>query len=131
MSRPVGLADVSARIGEFGPLATLVTVSEAGRPHVGSVLVSVEPDHLAVHAGPRTQQNLRANPALTLTWMRDGADYQLIVDGTGQVDGEPDHTGLGGVRIRVESAILHRVAGRPDAGPSCVPLDATAPGSPS
>jgi hypothetical protein len=122
MSRAVELAEVAERIEQFGPLATLVTVTGDGRPHVVSVLVTVDGSRLAVEAGARTSENVRANPAVTLTWMRDDGDYQLIVDGTGVVNEAPVEDGLFIVDIDVESGILHRVAGRDAAGPTCVPL---------
>jgi hypothetical protein len=122
MSRPVELAEVADRIEQFGPLATLVTVTGDGRPHVVSVLVAVSGSHLAVQVGSRTSENVRTNPAVTLTWLRDGEDYQLIVDGTAVVDEAHVAGGLFAVDIDVQSGILHRVAGSSAAGPSCVPL---------
>jgi hypothetical protein len=121
MSRPVELAEVAERIEQFGPVATLVTVAGDGRPHVVSVLVAVDGGRLAVEVGSRTSENVRGNPAVTLTWMRDGEDYQLIVDGTAAV-GEQVADGVSAVDIDVHSGILHRVADRSAAGPTCVPL---------
>ena len=126
MSRPVELADVAERIEQFGPVATLVTVTDDGRPHVVSVLVAVHGRRLAVEAGSRTCENVRANPTVTLTWTRDGEDYQLIVDGQAAVSDRPVAEGLLAVDIDVQSGILHRVADRPGAGPTCVPLSSRA-----
>jgi hypothetical protein len=120
MGKPVEFADVAARVAEFGPLATLVTVGDSGAPHVGTVLVSVDGDRLAVEAGPTTRSNVLARPAVTLAWLGDH-DYQLIVDGTATA-GEPTDGGLSPISIEVAQAILHRRADRPDAGPSCVAL---------
>jgi len=122
MAQPVEITDVAQGVAEFGPLATLVTVTEGGAPHVGSVLVAVDDGHLAVSVGSRTRANIRSNHAVTLAWLPDHADYQLIVDGNAVTSDEPTDDGLFAVRIDVERGILHRVAGRTEAGPSCVPL---------
>ena len=50
MSRSAELADVADRLAEFGPLATLVTVTPDGAPHVGTVLVTAGERHLDVAA---------------------------------------------------------------------------------
>jgi len=122
MSRPVELADVATRITEYGPLAALVTTGDAGTPHVVSVAVTVLDHHLAVRVGARSAANIAARPNVTLLWMRDGLDYHLILDGVASSDG--DDRDLHEVSITVQRGILHRVAGRSDAGPTCVPLDA-------
>lgn len=126
MGRPVEFADVAARLDEFGPLATLVTVTPEATPHVGWVLVTIGETTLAVRVGSRSRDNVLANSAVTLAWVRDDGDYQLIVDGVATVADEPDGTGLSEVSITVERGILHRLAGRADAGPTCRPLQAQA-----
>ncbi len=101
-------------------MATLVTVTTDGKPHLGTVLVTVGQAELSVRVGGRTREILQSNPAVSLAWTRDDSDYQMIVDGTATVGGV-DEEGLHVVAVRVERGILHRVAGRA-AGPSCVPL---------
>ena len=44
------------------------------------------------------------------------------MDGVAEADGEPDGDGLIPVRVEVRKGILHRLAGRTDAGPTCLPL---------
>jgi hypothetical protein len=76
-----------------------------------------------VRVGPTTAANIGRRPAASLSWFpRAGGDYQLIVDGVAEADGEPDGDGLIPVRIDVRKGILHRLAGRTDAGPTCFPL---------
>lgn len=107
------------RIGEFGPRAYLVTVTDEGTPHVVSVVVDRVEDRLAVGAGRRTRANLAERPSLTLLWP-PAADpaYSLVVDGTFAADLD------GGERIAIDptSAVLHRVAGAEGDGPTCVPV---------
>lgn len=123
MGRSVELSDVVPEIERFGALATLITVGELGDPHVGSVLVEVGDEHLVVRVGPTTAANIGQRPAMSLSWLPSaGGDYQLIVDGVAQPDGTPDGDGLIPVRVEVRKGILHRLAGRTDAGPTCLPL---------
>jgi hypothetical protein len=51
MSRPVELADVVDRLGEFGALAILVSVTPDGAPHVGTVLVTAGDGRVEVRIG--------------------------------------------------------------------------------
>src|ERR1700712_2164150 len=125
MSRPTELADVVGRLDEFGPLATLVTVTHGAAPHVGTVLVTAGETRLLVNVGGRTRGHIQANSAVTLTWIRDGGDYQMIVDGEAVVDDEPDADGLFATAIAARRGILHRLAGRRD-GPTCRALRVTA-----
>lgn len=125
MGKPVEFADVAARIEQFGPLATLVTVSASGAPHVGTVTIAVQPDRLGVRVGPTTRSNVLANPAVSLTWIDPAADYQLIIDGDGAADDDTRDDDLYGLSIEVTKAILHRRADRPDAGPSCIALNSS------
>ena len=122
MGKPVEFADVVARVEEFGPLATLVTVGDSGAPHVGTVEVSVDGERLAIEVGPTTRGNVVARPAVSLAWLGEH-DYQLIVDGTATA-GDQTGDGLYPLSIEVAQAILHRRADRPEAGPSCVALRA-------
>ncbi len=109
-------------VERFGPLATLVTVTDEGVPHVGTVTVGVATDQLTMRVGARTRENVLARPALTLAWLHPERDYQLIIDGSGSLDGDPGSDGLYECGVMVERGILHRLAGRADAGPSCRPL---------
>jgi Pyridoxamine 5'-phosphate oxidase len=122
MARPIETDDVAAQLATFGELAVLVTVTADACPHVGSVLVRVERDRLVARVGGRTRDNVAANPAVSLTWVRPHVDYQLIVDGTAAIADSADGDGLWPVEITVRSGILHRLAGRGGAGPSCRPL---------
>jgi hypothetical protein len=119
VARPVELADVLAQVERYGPLASLLTVTPDGRPHVGTVLVTERAGRLDVRVGSRTRDNIAGNPRVSLAWVREHLDDQLIVDGTAEVGAGPDSDGLHTVAIAVERGILHRLAGRPDAGPSC------------
>lgn len=113
--------DVRRHIADYGELAVLVTVTPDGLPHVGTVVVSVgEDESIGFRAGPRTRANLHEQPRLSLTWPpTDGGAYQLILDGVVHQLNEPDADGSCAVSARVDRGILHRLAGRPDAGPSC------------
>ena len=123
MGRSVELSEVVPEIERFGALATLVTVGEHDEPHVGSVLVEVSDERLVVRVGPTTAANMSHRPAVSLSWLPSaGGDYQLIVDGVAAADGAPDGDGLIPVRVEVRKGILHRLAGRTDAGPTCLPL---------
>jgi hypothetical protein len=119
MSVRVELDKLWERIGEYGPQAYLVTVTDEGTPHVVSVVVDRLDDRLAVGMGRRTRANLQVRPTLTLLWP-PAADpaYSLVVDGT--VAGELD----AGERMAIDptSAVLHRVAGAEGDGPNCVPV---------
>jgi hypothetical protein len=127
VGREVEFGDVAVWVERFGPLATLVTVTDTGAPHVGTVTVAVATEHLTMRIGARTRDNVLARPALTLAWLHPERDYQLIIDGTGSVDGGPGSDGLYECAVSVERGILHRLAGRADAGPSCRALSEPAP----
>jgi hypothetical protein len=122
VGRAVEFADVVTWVERFGPLATLVTLTDEGVPHVGTVTVGVATDRLTMRIGARTRENVLGRPALTLAWLHPERDYQLIIDGSGSVDGGPGSDGLYECAVMVERGILHRLAGRTDAGPSCRPL---------
>jgi len=123
VSRTAALADVATHLADFGPLATLVTVTPDGAPHIGTVLVSVGATDLELRVGSTTQSFIRTNPSVSLSWLRDAADYQLIVDGVAVVVDDADEDGMYAVRVDVHRGILHRLAGRTD-GPTCRPLGA-------
>ena len=121
MSRSTELADVVAHLAEFGTVATLVTVTPDATPHVGTASVVAGAGDLELRVGSTTRSHIEANPSVTLSWLRDGNPYQLIVDGVAVVVDEPGDDGLYAVRIDVHRGILHRVAGH-TAGDRCVPL---------
>ncbi len=62
---------------------------------------------------------------MSLVWQPpNGGEYQLILDGIADhVDVVEDGGGVATISIVVTRGILHRLAGLPDDGPSCVALD--------
>ena len=124
MSVPVDLAALRDRLDDFGAHPYLVSTNDDGSPHLTSVTVRFEGDALVAGPGRRPRQNLAARPAVALLWP-PAADpaYSLIVDVTAVVaDGSED------ALLTPRAAILHRVAGAPGDGPTCVPVD-EAPGT--
>jgi len=119
MSIAVEIAEVEQRIAEYGPQAFLVTVRDEGTPHVVSVVVRVAGGRLRMGAGSRTRANLAARPAATLLWSPpiDGP-YSLIVDATADPAAGDDES----IALEVSSAVLHRMAGAPGDGPTCLPV---------
>jgi hypothetical protein len=123
MAREVVFADVRRRVTEFGELATLVTVTDAGTPHTGTVLVEVVDDRLVVRVGPSTRRNLLGRPTLSLLWLpTDGGSYQLILDGEAETIGEQENEAPTKISVVVTKGILHRLAGREGTGPTCAAL---------
>jgi hypothetical protein len=120
VARSVAFETVVSEVRRFGPLATLVTVTAASAPHVCTVQLATDTGQLSAKVGSRTRENIKKNPAVTLTWTPEQGDYQLILDGTATVDDHPGPDGLHDVQIDVDQGILHRIAGRLDSGPSCV-----------
>ena len=122
MTSDVSFDDVKRRIVEFGDRATLITVSADCRPHVVTVIIEVDGDRLVTRVGARTCANLADRPHLTLTWPPSGGDeYQLILDGRADRVGPEDHK-VSEIAIEIERGILHRLAGLPTSGPSCLAL---------
>ncbi|MGZ4707861.1 MAG: pyridoxamine 5'-phosphate oxidase family protein [Acidimicrobiales bacterium] len=122
MSIPVEIAEVEERIAEYGAQAFLVTVTDDSAPHVVSVVVAVEADRLAMGAGNRTRANLERSPTATVLWPPpSGGAYSLIVDATHDPEASDDEA----IALRVVSAVLHRMAGAPGEGPSCLPVTPT------
>src|SRR5262245_8803506 len=119
MAGSVALSEVAAQLAVYGDLATLVTVNADGAPHIGTVRVRVGPGGLEFGVGAGTRTNIRAHPSVSLSWLRDDEDYQLIVDGLAIVVDEPGPDGLHPTEVAVRTGILHRVAGRATGGPSC------------
>jgi hypothetical protein len=120
MSLPVELAALRDRLAEYGDSAFLVTVNEDATPHVVSVVVAYENDQLVLSAGRTSRRNAAHNSTLTLVWPpRPDPAYSMIVDGTSADAGDE----AGPMTIEPRSAVLHRVAGAPGDGPTCLPLD--------
>ncbi len=122
MSIAVEIAEVEERIAEYGPQAFLVTVRDEGTPHVVSVVVRIEGGRLRMGAGSRTRANLVPRPRATLLWSPpSGGAYSLIVDATADPHANDDES----IALDVSSAVLHRMAGAPGDGPTCLPVDPT------
>lgn len=124
MSIPVSPTEVASRVEEYGPIAVLVSATATGQPHVSSVSVSIDDGVLTAPVGSTTVRNVASNPAVTLLWQADDKDYLLLLDGTGDALAQDDG-GAATLRITVAKGVLHRKAGRADAGPSCVALGET------
>jgi hypothetical protein len=119
MSIAVEISEVEDRIAEYGPHAFLVTVAEDGSPHVVSVVVGVGGGRLVMAAGNRSRANLARSGAATLLWAPPaGGAYSLIVDGTH----DPAASDEQAIAIAVVSGVLHRTAGAPGDGPTCLPV---------
>lgn len=107
------------RIAEYGAQAFLVTVRDEGTPHVVSVVVRVEGARLRMGAGSRTRANLAVRRVATLLWSPPAAAaYSLIVDAVADPDAGDDES----IALEVTSAVLHRLAGAPGDGPTCLPV---------
>lgn len=126
VSVAVDLEALRARIAEYGDAAYLVTVSDDQQPHVVSVRVRVDGEHLAMDVGRGTRANLTRRPTLTLLWHPvSGGDYSLIVDGTVATTTGATAGGAttgSGIAVLPDSAVLHRVAGAAGQGPTCRPV---------
>jgi len=130
MAHQAEFDDVRRLIDEFGPRATLVTVSESLRPHIVTAMIRIDGGRLVADVGPRTRSNAIERPGLGLVWNPDGDDeYQLILDGTAEHIGEPDSRDVSALTIAIVGGILHRVAGLPEGPPTCRSLAAEAPHS--
>jgi hypothetical protein len=118
VSIPVDLAALAERIEEFGPVAYLMSVNPDGVPHVVSVRVGWESEHLEVGAGRRTSANVEEHPEVTLLWPAGpGAAYCLIVDGTARPRAGAAEPTLG---IEPTAAVLHRTPEGDPSSPSCI-----------
>jgi hypothetical protein len=88
-----------------GALAFVLTVSDAGRPHVTATTLGWEADELVVSVGARTARNAADRPDVALLWpVADADGFSLIVDGTAGTSPE----GGGPLAIRPTKAVLHR-----------------------
>ena len=127
MAHKAEFDDVARLIREFGPRATVVTVTESLRPHTVTAMIGIDGDRLVAEVGSRTRSNAIDRPGMTVVWNPVGdGEYQLILDCTAEHVGEPDERDVSTVRIEVVGGILHRLAGLPDGPPTCRSLaDAT------
>ena len=121
MSSDIQFDDVRQGISVFGDTATFITVTDACTPHVVTALIEVGDDRLIAEVGAKTRDNLSRRPGLALVWQPvDAGDYQMILDGVADHLGDPNDHGVSTVSIVVTRGILHRLAGLPTAGPSCL-----------
>lgn len=121
MGQPVGTSELPSHLDRYGRRATVVTVSDESRPHVGTSLVEIDGDAIVFRVGPRAGGFLTERPDVTLTWSPPpGDDYQLIVDATAREIAE-DGDGFR-VAATVHTGIRHRVADATGSGASCIPL---------
>lgn len=121
MSATIRTSDLRPHLDRYGPLATVITVSAAQRPHVVTSMVGVDGEHLVVDVGPRTAGHLADRPWLCITWAAPASeDYLLIVDGDA-TDVEPRGEDFR-VRVAPRSGIRHRSTDAAGDGPSCIRL---------
>lgn len=127
MSKQIRSSDLREQLDHYGPLAAVTTVADDLRPHVVTSLVTIDGEHLVLHVGARTAENLAERPALCLTWSAPASEeHLLIVDGTAsRVDADGD-----GFRVVVtpETGIRHRRADAVGDGPTCLRLSEDPPG---
>lgn len=119
MSEAVDPAQLRRHLAAYGALATVVTVTPAGQPHVGTSLVQLVDGMAQISVGEKSASFVQANPQVCLTWLPlDGSDYQLIVDGVvARAEAGPDGTVT--LALELTRIIRHRLAGRTE-GPTCV-----------
>jgi len=111
MSIPVEVADLARALEGFGA-GYLLTVGAAGTVKVVTVEPAVRDGVVHVASpGRGTVANLATNPAVTLVLPpAEPRGFSLLVDGTGEVDGED-------VRVTPTGAVLHRPASHADGPP--------------
>ncbi len=123
MSIPVDVADLARTLHDFGA-GYLLTADGAGAVKV----VTVEPvvaDGVLVINGPGrgTLANLAGHATVTLAFPPpQPRGFTLLVDGTGEVDGED-------VRVTPTGAVLHRPRSHADGPPPPGGADAEACGN--
>jgi hypothetical protein len=127
MSVPVTLDRLRAEIETFESTPYLLTVSEDGRPHAVSVVVSWREDEMVMGAGNRSMANASARPDVSLLWPpNEPGGFSLIVDATVSSTvgtGEGDNM----IAVELTRAVLHRAAVDGDAsgadgGSECTPV---------
>ena len=116
MSVSVELAALQDRVTEYGDIAFLVSGDGQGGPHVVSVRLSWDGDHLVLPAGRSTRANVSSQPAVTLLWPpRPEPGYCLIVDATFVAMADDEST----ITVEPTHAILHRMADADGSLPYC------------
>lgn len=128
MAAPLDPSDLRPHLDRYGPLALVITVSDEGRPHVGTSHVELDGDVLRFRVGTRAAEHLGRNPDLCLTWPTpDGDDYLLIVDATAiGIAVDEDGAGAGPANLvtaEPRRGIRHRSADASIDLPSCRRLD--------
>ncbi|HRE01515.1 MAG TPA: hypothetical protein PLV68_09455, partial [Ilumatobacteraceae bacterium] len=117
MASNVEPSDLPRHLAHYGPRATVLTVSDAFAPHVGTSLVELIDERLVFSVGPSAAGHLAARPTLCLTWTPPpGEDYQLILDAI--ADAVTPQGGGFRVSAVVGRGIRHRVADAAADGPS-------------
>jgi hypothetical protein len=125
MSTSVTPASLEAALRERRAGAYVITVGEAGAPHVVATEVTPHPEGLLAEVGPRTASNARARGQVSLLYpARHDGDYSLIVDAVATADPVGDGSQL---RFTPTRAVLHRPGPAPSSGASacgsdCVPI---------
>lgn len=134
VSSIVALDELAETLARYR-FAYVLTVGQDAQAHVISAYATVSGDSLVItDLGRRTKTNIEVRPTVTLVWPpSDPADYSLIVDGTGTLDGEQ-------LAVRPTRAVLHRPAppierseqtaeppGTSLCGSDCVPIPLTEP----
>ncbi|MDN5745946.1 MAG: pyridoxamine 5'-phosphate oxidase [Nocardioidaceae bacterium] len=123
MSIPVALADLVRALTDFDSGYLLTTSSPAVKVVTVDPILDQAGTLRCVGPGGGTVRNLAENPALTVVFPpRERHGYSLLVDGTGEVDGED-------VVVTPATAVLHRPASHGDGtasadgcGQDCAPL---------
>jgi len=81
MSKVTTFEQVRAGIEHYGPLATLVTIGDDGRPHVVTSLVDIDGERLVVGVGNRSRANVEQRPVVTLVWHPvDASEQSSLID---------------------------------------------------
>ena len=114
MSVAVDLDRLAEEIERFGPVAYVLTVDDADRPHAVHLPVLWDNGAVTASVGKSTAANATARSAICLLWSpTEEGGYSLLVDGTASVDGD---------RLSVEPsrAILHRTR---DGKNDCVKIE--------
>lgn len=130
MSTSIAPASLDAALRERGTGAYVITVGDAGAPHVVYVEVAPRSEGLLAEVGARTAANARARGQVTVLYpARHDDDYSLIVDAMATPEASGDGSRLHLVPTR---AVLHRPG--PAAAPSvsacgsdCIPIPLSSP----
>ena len=122
MSTSVVPSSLESALRERGPGAYVITIGDAGGPHVVYAEVTAHPDGLRAEVGGRTASNAEARDHVSMLYpARHDDDYSLIVDAVATLEAS------GRLRLAPTRAVLHRPgsAANPSAsacGSDCVPI---------